>query len=211
MTFESAVASFAVVALLVTLTPGLDTALVLRTAAVQGRSRAAAAALGINAGVLVWGVAAAIGVSAIITASEVAFAVLKYVGAAYMLWLGGRLVVRALRGNEHATVDDLPPVDATHGALFRQGLVVNLLNPKIGAFYVAVLPQFMPTDVPAVVSGVALALVHNLEGLVWFAVLIVAADRMRRWLSSPRAHRWIDGISGTAIAGFGIKLALSKA
>lgn len=208
MTLPSALMSFAVVAAVMTITPGLDTALVLRTAAVHGRRRAAAAALGISTGVLVWGLAAAVGVSALLTASELAYTILRYAGAGYMVWLGVGMLRRAFRPRP---VDEptAPEAQLRTWAYFRQGLLVNLLNPKIGAFYIALLPQFMPHDTPAAMAGVLLAGVHNVEGLLWFALLIVAVDRMRALLSRPAAHRWIDGVAGVAVIGFGLRMASS--
>lgn len=208
MSLESALLSFAVVAAVMTITPGLDTALVLRTAAVHGRRRAAAAALGISAGVLIWGLAAAIGVSALLTASELAYTILRYAGAAYMVWLGVGMLRRALRPQPDAKPDAAPGTPLSPWAYFRQGLLVNLLNPKIGAFYIALLPQFMPQDTPPAVAGVLLAAVHNVEGLLWFALLILAVDRMRALLSRPAAHRWIDGLAGAAVIGFGVRVAV---
>lgn len=207
MTLNSALLSFAVVAAVMTITPGLDTALVLRTAAVHGRRRAAAAALGISAGVLIWGLAAAVGVSALLTASELAYTVLRYAGAAYMVWLGIGMLRRALRPRA-AEPDLAPGTPLSPWAYFRQGLLVNLLNPKIGAFYIALLPQFMPQDTPPAVAGILLAAVHNVEGLLWFALLIIAVDRMRALLSRPAAHRWIDGLAGVAVIGFGVRVAV---
>lgn len=204
-----ALASFAIVAGLMTITPGIDTALVLRVAAARGRVAGFAAALGITSGVLVWAVAAALGVSALLAASTTAFTALKLAGAAYMIWLGGRLLSAAVRGG--AGHPERAPVTAGGAwSCYRQGLLVNLLNPKVGAFYVAVLPQFLPPDVPPAPAAAALALVHNVEGLVWFALLILAVDRMRAWLARPRVARALDGLTGAVIVGFGAVLARSR-
>jgi threonine/homoserine/homoserine lactone efflux protein len=89
--------------------------------------------------------------------------------------------------------------------------LTNLLNPKIGAFYVAVLPQFLPKDVPSVVGGVALTSVHVLEGLVWFTLLILAAQAARRWLDRPGFRRGIDAVTGIVLIGFSARLALTRA
>lgn len=204
-----ALASFAIVAGLMTVTPGIDTALVLRVAAARGRLAGFAAALGITSGVLVWAIAAAVGVSALLAASATAFTVLKLVGAAYMIWLGARLLYAALRGGS-GPAEPAPVAAGGAWAFYRQGLFVNLLNPKVGAFYVAVLPQFLPADVPPVPAAAALALVHNAEGLLWFALLILAVDRMRAWLARPRVARALDGVTGTVIVGFGAALAMSR-
>ena len=209
MTVTSALAGFAVVAALVTVVPGLDTALVLRTALVRGAGHALAAALGVNTGALVWGVAAAVGVSALLTASETAFTVLRVAGAAYMVWLGLGLLRAALRRGHPPEVER----GAWSGgpwASYRRGLLTNLLNPKVGAFYVAVLPQFMPHEVSPLLMGVLLALVHDALGMAWFGLLIAAAAAMSSVLRRPAVQRGIDAVTGTALVGLGMRLGLSS-
>lgn len=204
--------AFAVVAGLLTLVPGLDTALVLRSALTQSRSVAFATAAGIGTGLFVWGIAASIGVSALLTASQVAFDLLRFAGALYMAWIGVRLIIDAVR---HPSA--LPSVAQVGASIetpwtgFRRGFLTNLLNPKIGAFYIAVLPQFLPKDVPSVVGGVALTAVHALEGIAWFTLLILAAHAARRWLERPAFRRGIDAITGIALLGFSARLALTRA
>lgn len=206
----SAVIAFAVVAGMMTLVPGIDTALVLRTAITQGRRQAFAAAAGISTGVLVWGIAAALGVSALLSASRLAFDVLRWAGAAYVVWLGITLIVGSIRGRGVEVSDEpAPPESAWTG--FRRGLLTNLLNPKIGVFYIALLPQFLPEGVPAGFAGATLALVHVAEGMLWFTALILAAHAFRAWLQRRAVQKWIDRITGGVLIGFGIKVALSRA
>ena len=209
MTMTSALLSFAVVAALLTITPGLDTALVLRSALVQGRRLAIATSLGIISGAFVWGVAAAVGLAALLRASDVAFAILKIVGAGYMIFLGARMLwtrVFRPRPAEAALVDRLP---RHWWGAFGKGLLTNLLNPKVGAFYVAVLPQFLPTGVNELLMGVLLAGVHGVETAAWFTLIIFGAHSVRRWLERPVVSRAIDGVTGTALVGFGVALAVS--
>ncbi len=201
--------SFGLVVALLTITPGLDTALVLRTAAVAGRHRARGAVAGIQAGVLVWGAAAAVGVSALLLASQLAYDALRVAGALYLLWIGLRMLWSAIRGPHQPQ----PVFDAradSFWAGFRQGATTNLLNPKVGAFYVAVLPQFIPGDAPALAWGLALAAMHVVLGTVWLGTLLVVARSFRRWLQRRTVARWIDGIAGTVIAAFGVRLALER-
>ena len=203
MSVLSALLSFAAVAALLTIVPGLDTAYVLRTAIVGGRRPAFAAALGIGTGSLVWGAAAAVGVSALLTASTVAYTALRVAGAVYLVWLGVQMIRRATPAT--------PESDGEHGAwrAWRRGILTCLLNPKVGAFYLAVIPQFLPEQAPPLLMGLALALVHNVEGMLWFTALILAAHGVRGWLRRPAVHRAIDRITGTALIGFGVKLAVS--
>jgi len=208
----SALASFALVAGLVTITPGLDTALVLRSALTQGRAPAYATALGVCTGCLGWGVAAAVGVSAVLTASTVAYTALRLIGAAYLVWLGLRWLTAAIgrTGPAEATGNGTPSTGARGWAAWRQGFAVNILNPKVGAFYVALLPQFIPQDVPAMLMGALLATVHSIEGIVWFTLIITAAHVMRAWLARPRVQRGMNGITGATLIGFGIALAVPE-
>ena len=179
VTLGAAVLSFAFVATALTVTPGLDTALVLRAALAQGRREAAATAGGIVAGLFVWGAAAAVGVSALLTASELAFDVLRYAGAAYLVWFGARLLWRAARpGPDGGPPETVPAVSAWRAA--RLGLFTNLLNPKVGVFYVALLPQFLPAGSDPLAVGLLLAGVHGAISLLWFALLIVLAGATRR-------------------------------
>lgn len=207
MTVTSALLSFAAVALLMTLVPGVDTALILRSAVVRSKSDAFVAALGICAGVFTWGAVAAAGASAVLAASQLAYQILTYLGAAYLVFLGGQMIYRSLRHKElEAAKVDVP---ASKWRAFGTGLVTNLLNPKIGVFYIAVIPQFTPADVNALLMGVGLAAVHVVLTLMWAIVLIAGASLAGKWLSTPRAVSWMDRITGTVLIGFGVKVALA--
>ena len=222
-----AVLAFALVAGLMTVTPGIDTALVLRTAASRGRRPAFAVAAGICAGCLVWGVAAALGVSALLTASPTAFTVLRIAGTAYLLFLGARLLRQAFPhvdadADPAASALNDPATDPHHGEgpravrglglrFWRQGFLTNLLNPKVAAFYVALLPQFIPPDQPAALAGAVLALVHAAEGMVWFTALILVLHGLGAALRRPAVRRAIDAVTGVTIIGFGLKLAATPA
>jgi threonine/homoserine/homoserine lactone efflux protein len=214
-------ASFAVVAGLVTIIPGLDTALVVRTTVTQGRRRGFAAAFGINTGVLVWGAAAAVGVSALLAASQLGYDVIRAAGAAYLVWLGTAMIWRTWtrrgtprRGTARPDAADAQPVALRpQESVFRtwfRGATANLLNPKIGAFYLAMLPQFIPAHASHLLMGLALAGIHDAEGLIWFTALISTVHLARRFLDSNRAHKVMDRITGTVLIGFGLKLALSS-
>ena len=208
MSLAAAVLTFAVVAGALTVTPGLDTALVLRAALTRTRREALATAAGIVAGLFVWGAAAAAGVSALLTASDLAYDVLRYIGAAYLVWCGGRLLVRAVRGpGVVADAEGASPSSPWRAA--RAGLATNLLNPKVGVFYVALLPQFLPSGSDPLLVGLLLAGVHGLLSAVWFAGLIVLAQALGRWLRRPSTVRAIDGVTGLTLVGFGVRLAVT--
>ena len=195
--------SFAVLAGILTLVPGIDTTLVLRTAIARGSRAAFAALLGINLGVLIWGVAAAVGVSALLLVSEVAFQVVKYAGAAYLLYMGIQLI-RKSKAHQDSNVDVR---GGSLWGMFMRGLTANLLNPKVGVFYMAVLPQFIWEGADAWLAGILLSLVHVLEGVLWLSIIIFATNFARGFLSKPRSKMWIDRIAGSALIGFGLKTA----
>ena len=206
VTLTTSVLAFAVVAAALTVTPGLDTALVLRAALTRSRAEALATGAGIVAGLFVWGAAAAVGVSALLTASATAYDVLRWAGAAYLLWVGGRLLARAVRGTG---VPDAGPAPAPASAwrAMRTGLVTNLLNPKVGVFYVALLPQFVPAGSDPLLVGLLLAAVHGALSLAWFGLLAAVAGAAGRWLRRPGAVRAVDGVTGATLVGFGVRLA----
>jgi threonine/homoserine/homoserine lactone efflux protein len=211
MSGPAALLGFAAVAGVLTIIPGLDTALVLRTALIQGRRRAFATALGIVSGALVWGAGAAVGVSALLTASKIGYSIVKIAGAAYMVWLGYRFLRSAM---SHRADDDEFQSTRVGGSTsawrcWQRGLLTNLLNPKIGAFYVAVLPQFIPAHAPHLMFGLLLTVVHDVEGMIWFAGLIYGAYSVRRLLSRRSTRRAMDASTGGVLIWFGVKLGLS--
>lgn len=210
----AALTAFSLVAGLLTITPGLDTALVLRTATVEGAKQAMAAGTGIVAGLLTWGFLAALGLGAILSVSQLAFQMLQGVGAAYLLWLGGQMIRSAMVAEPKLP----PPADAAFvgyrrrflpGWLWR-GFLTNMLNPKVGVFYVSFLPQFIPAGVPVVPFSLALAAIHATMGLAWFAALTAATRPLGRLLVRPGLVRAIDGATGAALVAFGVTLALDR-
>lgn len=210
MTVTQAVLSYAVVAGLLTIVPGLDTALVLRSAITRGRAHAFAAGAGINAGCFAWGVAAAVGASALLAASRTAYTVLTLAGAAYMVVLGGRLLWSSLRRTPGDAGDDAAAGVRVAGSAWRAfgvGLGTNLLNPKVGVFYLATIPQFVPDGVSPLLMGVLLAAVHNVLGMAWFAAIVLATGFASRWLSGEGVARVTDRVTGLVLVGFGVRLA----
>jgi threonine/homoserine/homoserine lactone efflux protein len=207
MTVVEALAAFSVAAGLLTLTPGLDTALVLRTAASEGPKRAALAAAGICLGTLGWGAIVALGLGALLVASRLAYDILKWAGAAYLVWLGLQLILKP------RTAFDLGAAAASPrsglGWLWK-GALNNLLNPKAGVFYVSFLPQFIPPGVPAGPFAFLLACIHVVFGVIFFAALIGATRPVARVLQRASVVRWLDRITGGVFLGFGLRLALDR-
>ena len=201
-----ALIAFVVAAGLLAIMPGLDTALTLRTAAVDGPRKAVLAVLGIMTGCLIWGAAVAVGLGALLTASQTAFTLLKWCGAAYLLWLGLGLILKPRKSFE---IDAAAPTK-TRGGAFVRGLLTNLLNPKVGVFYVSFLPQFVPEGAPAgpVIFGLAAA--QGLMGTAWLLTLTAATRPIAGLLKRPKVVSWLDRVTGGVFIAFGAKLALSR-
>jgi threonine/homoserine/homoserine lactone efflux protein len=187
---------FLVVAVIVVVTPGVDMALVTKNALQHGRRAALATALGVNVGIALWTLAAALGVAALVRASAEAFAVVKLAGALYLVYLG----IRALRRRERVTAAGrrLSP--------FRQGLISNALNPKIAVFFTSLLPQF-GHSLPALLL---LGALFNAIGIVWLTIYAIAAARGRAALQRPRVRAALDYVSGVVLVGLGVRLALER-
>src|SRR3954469_17333443 len=175
----SSIVAFTAAALLLTVTPGLDTALVLRTAAAEGTRRALLAGLGICLGCLAWGAVVALGLGVLLQASAFAYTLLKWVGAAYLAWLG----VRLLRSKRDGFDAGAPRIAG--GAWLGRGFLTNMLNPKVGIFYVSFLPQFIPAGAGVPATTLLLAAIHASLGLAWFALLIAATRPLARALARP--------------------------
>ena len=197
--------AFTLAAGLLTITPGLDTALVLRTAAVERPRRAMLAGAGICLGCLAWGMATAVGLGALITLSRLAYSALRLAGACYLIVLGVQMLRRTA---PHIAVAADPPERAARW--FTRGLLTNLLNPKVGVFYVTFLPQFVPAGVSVTGFTMLLAGIHATEGILWFALLTLASRPLGTWLDRPRVAWTIDRATGVMLVGFGVGLLLRR-
>jgi len=214
MTAEQALLSFTLAAGLLTITPGLDTALVLRTAAVEGRKQAMLAAIGICFGCLFWGTAASFGLSALLAVSGFAYNVLRIAGAIYLGYLGIKLFVRAFSSTSSSSTADpgLKEDRSTgHSLWLKRGILTNLLNPKVGVFYLSFLPQFIPAGVQVWSFSILLALIHATEGVLWFLLLTNATELISSWLRQRRVVVALDSMMGAIFIGFGLKLVFDKA
>jgi threonine/homoserine/homoserine lactone efflux protein len=187
---------------LLTVLPGPDFAIVVRWAAAGGLRAGLLAALGVVTGCSIWGALAVAGLAALFTASPLAYEVVRIVGAGYLVWMAARLIGRA----GHAAADAGVVVPARRA--FRQGLVTNLLNPKIAAFYVGVLPVLVPAGAPHALTMAGLVLVHQVLGIVWLALVSFAVSRGSSVLSRPGVRRWLDRVTGVVLLGFAGRLAL---
>jgi threonine/homoserine/homoserine lactone efflux protein len=190
-------------AILIALTPGADTAMVVRSALVAGAPAARRTALGTTTGLLVWGAASACGVAALLNASAEVFAVVKLAGAAYLVWLG----LQAIR---HAGVHAPDARGAVGGSPFRQGLLCNLLNPKAGIFFTALLPQFVSPQDPALLVSMLLTAIAAVTSLAWLSVYAAVVPHAGDVLRRPPVRRALDRVTGLVLIGLGVRLALTR-
>jgi threonine/homoserine/homoserine lactone efflux protein len=191
---------------LLTITPGADMAMVARSVFGGGRRDAFATTLGISAGCLVWAFASAVGVAAVLAASQTAYDALRLVGAAYLIWLGVQSLLAARRGG-----DQLPQgATARRGSPFRQGLLTNLFNPKIAVFYSTFLPQFIGPGDPVLLLSLALAGVHIALGIAWLSLYAWLLDRAITAFRGSRLRRALDAVTGTVLVGLGLRLAAER-
>jgi threonine/homoserine/homoserine lactone efflux protein len=214
MNIEQALLSFTLAAGLLTITPGLDTALVLRTAAVEGGKQALLAGVGICSGCLLWGAAASFGLSALLAVSGFAYNVLRIVGAIYLGYLGIKLLIRAFASTpSNGAAGPVWEEDRKTGSSLwlKRGLLTNFLNPKVGVFYLSFLPQFIPSGVQVWSFSILLALIHATEGILWFLLLTSATEFFSGWFKRRRVVMALDSVMGAIFIGFGLKLALDKA
>lgn len=197
--------AWTLVALLGVMTPGIDTLLVLRHTMLGGRAAGLATVAGITVGYLVWATASLAGLTALLAASRTAYDAVRIAGACYLVWLGVTAIRRSLRrdGGLDDPVAAGQPVRSV--AAFRAGVVTNLLNPKVGVFYISLLPQFLPAG--ATGWGVPLVAVHVAVTFVWYPSLIWVAARARRLLLRQRVRAWLDRVTAAVLIGVGLKLA----
>jgi threonine/homoserine/homoserine lactone efflux protein len=202
---ENLLGFVAVVAVIVVV-PGPDMALILRHGLARGRRGALETATGVSAGLLVWAVAAALGLAAILAASAPAFTVLKLAGAAYLVWLGLRALHEAWRGS--VELDE--PRGRRSSSPFRQGLTTNLLNPKVALVFTTLIPQFVGRNEAALPEMLLFAGIFVGMGFVWLAAYALLVGRLAEVLGRPRPRRIVNAVSGTVLTALGARLAFER-
>jgi threonine/homoserine/homoserine lactone efflux protein len=190
--------AFALAAIVLILLPGPDTMIMLRAIAVSGRTGGLRTAAGIVTGLGIWIASASIGLAALLRASEVGFTVLRIAGAAYLLTLG----IQALRGR------GAPDRRGLLGTGYAAGLACNLFNPKVGVFFVTFLPGFTPAGQSVGVGSLVFGAIFLVETAVYFALLLLLAQRVVGWLGNPRVRQRLDRMTGTVLIAFAIRLAV---
>ena len=209
---DSQLIAFLGIAALLTITPGADMALVTRNTIASGRTAALFTTLGICLGCLVHAGASALGLSAILVQSALAFEVVKLAGAAYLIFLGAQSLWGAIRRRGGATVPAGLEAGDRVGLLpsFWQGLLTNLLNPKVALFYMTFLPQFISPGDPVMRKSMLLAGVHIGMGLVWLSAYAFLIGRLGQVLARPAVKRRIEAVTGALLIALGVRLAFEK-
>ena len=215
--FDPQILTFIGVALVLTITPGADTMLVMRNVLARDSRAGIMTTLGICSGLFVHATLSALGLSFILVRSATAFEVVKFVGACYLIFLGLRSLWQLLRAHRHARAGEAathgqPSVQQKAGALrsFREGLLSNILNPKVAIFYLAFLPQFMHRGDPVLAKSLLLAAIHFALGVLWLSLVAIFLGRIRVFVTRSSVRRSLEAITGTILIAFGIRLALTQ-
>jgi threonine/homoserine/homoserine lactone efflux protein len=204
----TALLGFALASTLLILASGPDSMLVMRNTMRGGRRAGLITACGTISGLTVWAIAAAVGLTALVRVSHVGYDVLRFAGAAYLIWLGvSSLGLVRRRGAGHAAVERPPPGPARPARAYLNGLLSNLFNPKISVFFMAFLPAFIPAHASATQFSLVLGLWFIAETGLWLAVVAWLADRGARLLQRTAVQRWLERVTGIVLIGFGIRLA----
>jgi len=202
--------AFLGVAVLVIVTPGPDTALTIRNTLLGGRPAGIATAVGVVSGQAVWALATSVGLVALLLASEPAFAAVRIAGAAYLIYLGLQALVAAFRPGGNGRIEVGPRQDLPRRVAARQGLISNLGNPKMAAFFPSLLPQFVPSGEPTFLPLLLLGLVFCSLTFVWLSAYAVVVARAGDLLRRPRIRRAMEAVTGAVLVALGLRLAAEQ-
>jgi threonine/homoserine/homoserine lactone efflux protein len=203
-------AAFLGVSAIVIVTPGPDTALTIRNSLLGGRRAGVFTAIGVSSGQATWTLATAAGIAALLAASEPAFVAVKLLGAAYLCWLGARSLAAAIRGRSKNRRSETAKRGSLAGRLaFRQGLISNLGNPKMAAFFPSLLPQFAPQQ-HAFSVLLGLGFVFSLMTLLWLTAYAFAVARAGDLLGRPAIRRAVEAVTGAVLVALGVRLATER-
>ena len=213
--------AFIIFSAVLTITPGIDMALVARSAISRGRKAAYMTTLGIITGLPIHAFLSAVGLSVILSQSAMAFEVVKLLGAGYLIYLGVRTIISAGRaGGDHGQQAEAgaPIVEAASARQTRQlylrsyveGLLNNLLNPKVALFYLTFLPQFMSPGDPVLARSVLMGFIHAAEGVIWLMLYAYFISRLSALMNKPSIKRNIERVTGALLVGLGVRLVWEK-
>ena len=205
-----ALVSFTFAAVLIVLLPGPDSLVVVRGLVRGGRRTGASTAAGVLCGLAVWVAAATLGLSALLRASEVGYDVLKVLGACYLVWIGVASLMSIRRTAADATASGdgpMAPAPLLGGSGFAAGFLTDILNPKVGVFFISFLPGFVPGHYSVGWTTLAFGALFTALTAVYFVGLIVVSGTIATWMKVPRIRRRLDALTGLVLVGFGLRLA----
>jgi threonine/homoserine/homoserine lactone efflux protein len=209
--FDARFLAFLAVAALLIVTPGPDTALVTRNALLAGRPAASFTTLGIALGSIVWAVASVLGIAVLLESSVIAFTLFKFLGGAYLVYLGLRSLIASFRDGKRADkpASEPQPGELAGSAAFRQGILSNLLNPKAGAIFATVLPQFIsPGDSPIRLCLMMLA--YEAILLIWLNLYGYLISRAGQSRAGARVRTFLSRITGAVLVALGVRLVFER-
>jgi RhtB (resistance to homoserine/threonine) family protein len=209
--FDGRFAAWIAIALVLIVTPGPDTALIIRNALRAGARSASLSAVGVGIGSAVWATASMVGVAALLDSSDVAFTTFKLAGAAYLVYLGLRSLAGTFRPAPAAATESAPAAPTTMSAQssFLQGVLNNLLNPKAGAIFATVMPQFIePGD--SLTRLVLMVACYDAIVIAWLCAYALVVSRARRSSIGSRVSKGLERVTGTVMIGLGVRLALER-
>lgn len=201
--------TFIISAFFFIMTPGIDTVFVLNKSIVQGKKAGIYATLGVNSGIMVHTLFAALGLSLILAQSAIAFSIVKYAGAAYLLYLG----IEKLRSNKQTIqVSDSIKNKESNKKNYVSGVLTNVLNPKVALFFMAFFPQFIrPEAINSPLPFIVLGLTYALLGLIWFTILTLFTSTFSdKLMNNPYFNRWMNKVAGITFILMGLKIAFTK-
>jgi threonine/homoserine/homoserine lactone efflux protein len=212
MDVVSTLPAFLLAVLLISASPGPAMALIFRRAALRGLSGAVPTVLGLELGLYCWALFAGAGFAALVAASEVAYLVLRVVGAGVLLYLGFRAFRTAWLERKAPPAEAAPPAPGRRRwwGSFGEGVVVQLANPKAAVFMIAFYPQFVPSDGPVFVTTALLGLLQITVETVLYLALAAGVARAGSWFRRPRIRRRLEAVSGTVLVGLGLRVAVSS-
>jgi threonine/homoserine/homoserine lactone efflux protein len=205
-----ALVSFTFASVLIVLLPGPDSLVVVRGLVRGGRRGGASTAAGVLAGLAVWVAATTLGLSALLRASETGYETLKIAGAGYLLWIGARslLAVRRSAGQVAAEGDGpMAPAPLLGGSGFGAGFLTDILNPKVGVFFISFLPGFVPAGHSVGWTTLGFGIWYTVLSALYFIGLIAVSGTIATWMAQARVRRRLDALTGLVLVGFGLRLA----
>jgi len=201
---------FIIMSICLIILPGPDTAMATKNTLIAGKVGGVKTVFGTCIALLIHTLAAVIGLSALIVKSALLFSIFKYVGALYLIYIGIKALL-AVRNKEGVDTNDISLNNENkHTSCFRQGFLTNLLNPKIAVFFLTFLPQFLNPNHNTFIQLLVMGLTYLVLTAFWFAFYIFLIDKISAFMKKPKTQRYIQGLTGIFLIGFGVKLAFEK-